>query len=276
MWTTLALMSALSITPAQAGQLQLKNPRFTYGMFGQERKDSNYLPIDMVWLTFDIEGLQVKEDGSGRYSMAMKLKNNKKNKYLFEQDPPQELAFTNSLGGTRQPVQVLTHVLPGMDPGDYTVEVHVTDKLAKTFQKLERNFTVKPLEFGIINPGFVYNQAGASSLFAPPVAVPGQNLILHFSTVGSTEAGAKNQPKVSVKAEIQDEAGNAVLKKPITGTATDYQNDEARKNKFIPFEVPIQVNRSGTFKILLSATDEHARKTVSFPPLTLKVVEVNK
>lgn len=276
MWTTLALMSALSITPAQAGQLQLKNPRFTYGMFGEERKDSNYLPIDVVWLAFDIEGLQVKPDGSARYSMAMKLKNNKKGTYAFEQVTPEEREVMNSLGGTRQPVQVLAHVLPGMEAGDYTIEVDVKDVLAKTSQKLERKFTVKAPEFGIINPGFVYNVNNPNPVFAPPVAVPGQNLLLHFSTVGSTEAGDKNLPKVTVKAEIQDESGNTVLKKPITGTATNYENDEAKKNKFIPFQVPIQVNRGGTYKILLSATDEHARKTVTFPPLTLKVIEANK
>jgi hypothetical protein len=275
MWTTLALLSALNIAPAQAGKLELKNPRFTYGMLGQERKDSSFLPIDLVWLAFEIEGLQVKEDGSGRYSMAMKLKNNKKNKYVFEQNP-QELAFTNSLGGTSQPVQVLTHVIAGMEPGDYTIEVEVKDLLANTAQKVERVFTVKPLEFGIINPGLTVNVNNPNPVFAPPVAVPGQNLKLHFSTVGASEAGDKGLPKVSVKAEIQDEAGNTVVKKPITGTATSYENEESKRNKFIPFEVPIQVNRSGTFKIVVSATDEHAHKTVTLPPLTLKVVDVSK
>ncbi len=275
MWTTLALMSALSITPAQAGQLQLKNPRFTYGMFGQERKDSNYLPIDVVWLAFDIEGLQVKDDGSGRYSMAMKLYSNKKGKYIYEQDPPQELAFTNSLGGARQPVVAVTNVLPGMEPGEYTIRVDVSDLMTKASQKLERKFTVKPLEFGIVNPGLVCIQNGSTTL-TPPLAVPGQNLMLHFTAVGFSEAGNDNLPKVSVKAEIQDESGNPVLKKPITGTATKYENDDFRKNKFLPFHVPIQVNRSGKFKIVLSATDEHAHKTVTFPPLDLTVVEVAK
>lgn len=275
MWTTLTLISALALTPAQRGQLQLTHPRFTYGMFGQERKESTYLPIDVVWLAFDIEGLKVKDDGTAQYSMAMKLYSNKKNKIIYEQQDPQDLTVTNSLGGTRQPVHALVNVLPGMDAGDYTITVTVKDALAKTSEKIERKFTVKPLEFGIVNPGFVYIQPNGANVFAPPIAVPGQNMMLHFTAVGFTE-DARKLPKVRVTAEIQDETGKAVLTKPISGTATKYDSDEAKEKKFIPFQVPIQVNRSGKFKVLLSATDMHTNKKVSLPPLNLTVIELNK
>jgi hypothetical protein len=280
MWTTLALMSALSITPAQSGKLELKNARFTYGILGQERKDSNFLPGDMVVLAFDIEGLQVKDDGSARYSMGMKLFSHKKNKSVFEKDP-QELTVVNSLGGTRQPVFPLTNLFPDTEPGEYTMRVEVKDVFANATQSLERKFTVKPLDFGIVRVGLVYlnlneNQIGGYPLFAPPLVVPGQNLTIHFGTVGFGEGGDKNLPKVTVKLEIQDESGNSVVKKPITGTANNYENDEARKQKYIPFQVPIQVNRSGNFKIVLSAKDEHSGKSATFPSLDLKVIEVNK
>src|SRR5215469_8307877 len=77
MWTTLALMSALNWTPAQAGKLELKNDRVTYGILGQERKDTAYLPGDLVVLAFDIEGLTVKDDGQVKYSMSMELTDSK-------------------------------------------------------------------------------------------------------------------------------------------------------------------------------------------------------
>src|SRR5579875_3217712 len=202
MWTTLALLSTLSYAPAQAGQLELKNTRFTYGFLDTE-------------------------------------------------------------------------------PGDYPMTVEVKDVLGnKTAKPLEQKFTVKKLEFGIVRPGFVYlplneEQAGAPPLFAPPLAVPGQNLMLHFTTVGFTEAGEKNEPKVSVEVVIQDENGTPVLPKPIPGKAERYPDDNARKLKVLPFQVPIQVNRSGKFKIVIRAKDENnSGKTATFPPLDLTVVEV--
>src|SRR5579875_326455 len=225
MWTTLALLSALSSAPAQGGQLELKNPRFTYGILGQERKDSTFLPGDMVVLSFDIEGLKTKDDGTAQYSMSMKLFNHKKNKYVFEKDP-QELTVVNSLGGTHQPAWALTNFFTDSDPGDYTIRVEVKDILGNaTAKPLERKLTVNKLEFGIVRPGLVYldlneNQVGAAPALAPPLAVPGQNLMLHFTTVGFTEAGEKNEPKVSVQVEIQDESGKPVVKNPKSGKAT--------------------------------------------------------
>ena len=63
MWATLAMLSAMSYAPAQAGQLELKNARYTFGLHGQS-KDTNFLPGDLAILSFDIEGLKVKNDGS--------------------------------------------------------------------------------------------------------------------------------------------------------------------------------------------------------------------
>jgi hypothetical protein len=280
MWTTLALMSALSWTPAQAGQLQLKNARFTYGILGQERKDNIYLPGDMAVLAFDIEGLKEADDGSAQYSMSLTLKDHKKNKVVFETKVPQEIRVVNTLGGSRLPSFALANIGTDTEPGRFTMTVTVNDVRAKTNATVERDFEVKKLEFGIVVPGFVYirlneEEAGAPPQLAPPVAVPGQNLMLHFSVVGFVEAGDKNQPKVRVSVEIKDEAGASVLKRPITGLAEKYEDENAQKLKFIPFSVPIQVNRSGKFKILVSAKDEHSGKTTSLPPLNLKVVEVN-
>lgn len=280
MWTTLALLSALSGVPAQAGQLELKNPRFTYGILGQERKSSEFLPGDMVVLSFDIEGLKTKDDGSAQYSMGMKLFNHKKNKYVFEKDP-QELTVVNSLGGTYQPVFALTNLFTDTEPGEYTFRVDVKDVLGNVAAKpLERKFTVKKLEFGIVRPGLVYldlneNAVGGPPLLAPPVAVPGQNLMLHFTVVGCTEAGEKNEPKVAVEVQVQDESGKPVVTKSKTGEAAAYPDENARKLKFLPFNVPIQINRSGKFKIVISAKDKNnSGKTATFPSLDLTVLEV--
>jgi hypothetical protein len=57
MWTTFALVAALSTAPGQADGLKLANVRASYGPFGVARKDDKVLPGDTFFLEFDIEGL---------------------------------------------------------------------------------------------------------------------------------------------------------------------------------------------------------------------------
>ncbi len=98
MWTTIPLLLALSLAPGQGGDLKLTNDRMTYGMFGSERKDKEFLPGDLFHVSFDIEGIKVDDSGKIRYSMAMDVLS--KGKSMFKQDPT-ELVAINSLGGRR-------------------------------------------------------------------------------------------------------------------------------------------------------------------------------
>src|SRR5438445_13448613 len=102
MWATLAIASALSLAPAQAGKLEIKNDRATYGVLGQERKDNKLLAGDIFVVTFDIEGLKPKDDGRVKYSMGMELINNKTGKPEFTR-AGEELEATKAPGGTRLP-----------------------------------------------------------------------------------------------------------------------------------------------------------------------------
>lgn len=277
MWTTLALMSALSWVPAQAGQLQLKNARVTYGILGQERKDTSYLPGDLVVLAFDVEGLKVADDGTMRYSMSLQLYDHQNKKVVFEKDP-QEMTVVNTLGGSRLPSFALTTIGTNTEPGKYTMTVEFKDLAANTSTKLERGFEVKKSAFGIVRPGFVYNklneeEAGLPTTIAPPLAVPGQNLILNFAVVGFRLDPEKNEPNVRVEMKVIDESGKAVLGKPFRGEAKNIL-EEYKQQKAIPFQVPIQINRGGQFKVVVSATDRISGKTTTLPPLDLKVVEI--
>ncbi len=230
----------------------------------------------MVVVSFDIEGLKAADDGLVQYSTGMELKD-KKGKTLFKKDP-QPMEAVTTLGGSRLPAFALTNLYADTVPGEYTLTVVVNDIKGKTSAKLERKFEVKPLQFGIVRPGFVYiglneEQAGARPQLAPPVAVPGQNLMVHFTVVGFEQKGDKPQPHVAVTLEVKEESGAAVLKKPFTGAAKEL-DEELQKRKEIPFSLPIQVNRSGKFKIVLTTKDMHSGKTDTLT-LDLKVVEVN-
>jgi hypothetical protein len=282
MWTMLALMSALNATPAQTGQLELKNVRYTYGILGQERKETSYLPGDVAVIAFEIEGLKVAPDGQVQYSMSTELTGKERDpgtnkpKTLFKKDP-QNLVAVNTLGGSRLPSIAYTQIGQGTEPGEYTMTVVVTDVAAKTSVKMERKFEVKRMQFGIVRPGFTYldmnERGGGGTQIAPPVAVPGQNLQLNFALVGFALDKEKQQPKLSVKMEILDENGKPVLDKPFLGVVQNLE-EEYKKLGVCLFNFPMHINRSGKFKISLSAKDEHTGKTAT-QTLDLKVLELN-
>src|SRR4051812_8954390 len=75
MLSSVALVAALCLAPAEVGQLQLTNDRPTHGLLGATRSDLKFLPGDFFFLTFDIEGLQVNERGKALYTMAMEFLN---------------------------------------------------------------------------------------------------------------------------------------------------------------------------------------------------------
>jgi hypothetical protein len=277
MWATLALMSAVSWTPAQAGQLELKNVRLTHGILGQERKDKAFLQGDLVVLAFDIEGLQTGADGTVKYSKSLELTNKKGE--AFYKRAPQTMSTVNTLGGSRLPSFGLAEIGHDTPPGEYKMTIVVTDEAAKppTKATLPFTFEVKPMKFSIIRPGFVLvstneADAGAAPQLAPPLAVPGQTMVVNFAVVGFDLKGDKQTADIAVSMEIQDEKGEPVLKKPFTGRATEI-DENFKKLKMNPFFLPINVNRSGNFKVVLSAKDNHSGKTDKLT-LDLKVLDM--
>ena len=72
MWTTLALLSALSVTPGQ-NDLSLTHVRPTLGLLGPTRSTKTISPGDILYLSFDIEGISVDEQGMVRYSTALEV-----------------------------------------------------------------------------------------------------------------------------------------------------------------------------------------------------------
>lgn len=264
MWTTVALVAALSTAPGQAspgaGQLTLSNVRNTYGFLGAERADDKLLPGDSYFVTFDIQGIKVSPEGKVLYSMAMEV-TDAKGKVQFRQDP-KDLETFNTLGGTQLPA--FAHVDIGLDqpPGDYTVKVTVTDRTTKATQSLTRKIEVLPRAFGLVRP-----QLTNGGSFVPPLGVPGQEYLIHFAAIGFERDKAKKQPNVSVEMTILDEAGKPTLSKPFTGEVTDNVPADAPA---VPMQFLLKLNRSGKFRVELKATDLVSKKTATLRfPLTV-------
>jgi hypothetical protein len=266
MWATLAIASALSLAPAQTGKLEIKNDRMTYGVLGQERKDANLLAGDVFVISFDIEGLTLKEDGRLRYSMGFELINNKTNKAEFTKDP-QESEVTNALGGSRLPAFAISSIGLDTQPGQYTMKVTVNDLLAKekSTATLSRTFQVVPPKFGLVQLG-LFSQSG---LPAPPTAIVGQAYVVSGAVV-AFQLDKEMLPNLTFELRILDKAGKPTLPKAFTGEV----NKGARQQdlKLMPFFFNLALTRPGEFTLELEATDKVGNK-IAKQTLSLTVIE---
>jgi hypothetical protein len=266
MWATLAIASALSLAPAQAGNLEIKNDRITYGILGQERKDNKLLAGDVFVVTFDIEGLQVKDDGRVKYSMGMELINDTTKKAEFTKEPT-ELEAVNALGGSRLPAFALSEIGTETAPGNYTLKVTVADLNNKTkTTTLTRQFVVVPRKFGFVRVALTNER----EMPVPALAVPGQTFLVNFAVIGFDLDQKNMQPDLAVEMRILDEAGKPTLTKAFTG---DAKSVPAAFKKIVPMQFVLAVNRTGTFTIELTATDKVANKTDK-QTMKFKVVEI--
>jgi hypothetical protein len=273
MWSTLALMTALSLAPHQAaGQLKLANVRATYGVLGATRTDNKLLPGDAYFITYDIENLTVGDDGLVLYGMGMELLNSRgKAEYSKE---PQDLTARNALGGNRLPGFAQAEIGTDTAPGEYTLNVTVIDRKSKQKATLTRKFEVLPKDFGLVRASLTYYNP--TPLPAPPLAVAGQAFLFNSLIVGFARAGKDKDkdehPDVGVELVILDEQGNPTVKKPI---ADEAGKDVPKTALAIPVQVPLELNRPGKFTVKLTATDRLTKKTatVSMP---IQVVELSE
>ena len=276
MWAALAVSTLLVAAPTDAGQLTIKNDRFTYGIYGQERKDSQVIPGDTLILAFDIEGVKAGDDGKVSYSTAMELLS-KDGKSEFKENPI-DRETVNALGGSHLPCWSRVSIGTDTAPGEYTVRVTVADRSVKGGAPavVERKFTVVAPRFGIILTALGYDKPPTSPPPAPPVAVPGQQLLAFFMVVGfDTKPGktAKDalQADLIVEMNILDENGKPTTAKPFNG---EFKEIPPEAKDFWPVQFPLLLNRSGKYTVVFTATDKQGGKPAVTQKLDLTVVDV--
>jgi hypothetical protein len=265
MWVTLAL-TALTAAPAQAGSLELKNDRFTYGILGAERKSSEFLPGDVVVLSYDIEGLKVKDDGTVLYSMSMEV-TNKEGKSQFKNEP-RDLQATNALGGSHVPAIAYSEMGTETPAGDYVMTVTVTDRQTNSTKKLSKAFQVVATKLGFVRTALSYD--AANQMAAPPMAVPGQVLFFNFAVVGFKLDAKTRQPNLALEMRVIGEDGKPTVVKPFVGGATE--TTEAFK-RIIPAQFVLELNRAGKYKVQIKGVDKVADSAAIEYSFDLTVVD---
>jgi hypothetical protein len=257
MWATLAIAAALSLAPNQKGELKLTNQRATYGFLGETREKNQYLPGDVVFVAFDIDGLTIGKDGKISYSMEMKLKN-AKGEALFSQ-VPQPIEANNTLGGSSTRGFSYAQIGNDLPAGKYTMTVAVKDEQSQSGKPvtLTQNFEVTKRDFGIVRLGLFYDDQGKE--FAPPMFVVGQHAWIHFMTTGF-DRGKDKSADIEVNVRVLDANGKPTLAQAFTGS-TKTQNVPPTVQT-LPWWQKIELNRAGKYKLELEATDKSSNKKV--------------
>jgi hypothetical protein len=262
MWTTLVLAAALSTAPHEAGALTLSNLRATYGPHGIARGDNKLLPGDLLFLSFEIDGITVDANGKALYSMATEFSDSK-GKMLFKQDASDKEMIA-PLGGGTLPAVLQADTPVTQAPGDYTVKLTVTDRVSKKTQTLSQVFQVLPPGFGIIR---LMTTTDPEGRFARSVYGVGDSLWLNYSLIGFSRDKTSMQPDLTFECRILDEKGQPTMAKPFDGAIN---KDVPSNSLVVPVQFQIPLNRTGKFSLELTATDKLAKKTATLKfPLTV-------
>jgi hypothetical protein len=270
MFTSMALLAALSLTPGQqpaqpptAGALTLTNPRITYGsQFGPVRTDPRYLPGDLFFIAFDINNLKTTEEGKAVYSVVMEVID-KTGKAVYQQPPAVQTVFL-SLGGNKLPAHAFVILGDQQEPGTYTCRVTVTDTQANASQSLEKQFVLLPKGFGLV--GVFTSAEIRGEVPVPPAGVVGQTVWLHFAVVGFNRNDQTKQPNVQVSITVFDESGKPTVAKPAVLDIT-----QAEEKAFgVPLWLPMPLTRTGKFTVKFAAADRLANKSAEYSlPITV-------
>jgi hypothetical protein len=264
MLTTMALAAALTLAPAQAG-FTLGGARVTHGELGNVRQDLKFLPGDIFFVGFDIEGIKVDAAGKVKYSMGMEVIDKDK-KPIFSQKPQDREDFL-PLGGTKLPARAFVSIGFDQAPGAYTCRVTVVDLATKVSKTLDQPFDVLKAAFGIVQ--FFTSSDPKGEIPAPPLGVAGQSIYVHFAIVGFARDPKKMQPSIQVEMSVKNKDGTPTLANPTTISITSGVD---AADSGIPLRFLLPMNRAGDFTVELKATDAIS-KTTSQLVFPIKVLQ---
>lgn len=256
-------LAALTIAPAQGGEVKLTNVRMTIGELGGPRPNSRLLPGDVLFIGYDINGLPIDPDGTAKYSMAMEVID-AAGKPIFKQDP-RELADFVPLRGNIVPARAFITIGLDQDAGNYTCNITVTDPKTKAKDTLTTKFEVTKREFGIVAVYATHDERGLFS--APTTGVAGQTIFIQFSVATFQRDPKTKQPNVEFEFQVLDDKGNPTLPKPRTHIQDSGVDD---KEGAFGMRFPMFMSRPGKFTVRITALDKVANKKAVYElPITI-------
>jgi hypothetical protein len=242
---TIAAIALFCLLSGLAPALEIKNVRPSYGPMGASRTATKFLPGDVLWINYDIDGLTFdKKTDKASYETKLEFFD-AKGTQLLERKTPNEV--TAQLGGSQFPGDLHVIIGPKLDPGKYTVKLTVTDKLARESKSITYPIEVLPPAFGFV------------AVTAPGLGLPGQHYLAEFGVVGFKLDDKKKEPNVEVTIRVLDSSQKPVTRPVQSIFPRDLPGDAVlEKLQFVPVTFPLYLNRPGHFYIDITAVDKNA------------------
>jgi len=252
------VLIALALAPTlDSSALVSSGARLTYGELGSPRPDNRVLPGEIVYLSFDMGGFKVNDDGRIKYVIVTELSDATGKSVLKSQ--PVERDVVLQLGGNKIGAQTSFKVPMDLATGAYSCKVIVTDLTAKGVSStIEQKLEVLPKGFGIVHVNSSADIQGAVA--APLVGISGQSIFIQFA-VAHFDLDAAGLPKITVELNIYDKDRNTTLGKPTSQQLTNEGRKMDGINLSIRSRFEIPLNREGGYLIELKASDNTSKKS---------------
>jgi hypothetical protein len=230
----------------RAGALELTNPRAMYNLLGVPKSNTKFLPGDIFLIVFDINDLEVDQDGVAKYRQGMKIFDGKKE--IFN-EAPSNVKVVPLFGATKMPGFVSITVGQEQLPGSYKAEITIEDvqpKKAKV-KTLTFAFDVKKKAFGIVAPG------------SPAIGFLGHDFVAAFSVTGMARDKTTKLPDVDVELTVRDAKGNKLNAAPIKNSIKEMHQEgvfDLTRLSVVPLNFPMLLSKSGKITVEVLATDK--------------------
>ncbi len=257
----MAILALLLIqTPAADSKLTVTKVRPTLVDLGPTRPDANYMPGDVMHVTFDVAGFTLDADGLYRYSAKLTVEDGA-GKVIGMEDYGNGPARLGALAGGKSRFSFQLPIPADQATGSYKAKLVMTDVIGKGTATLEQAYKVVSPGLGLIRL-----QSGRGPFGRAPTPCSGnvgEVLSFGFQLVGVSK-GKDNKGVVDLTVEIQDSQGKT-LGKPQVSAFTDINTNEPMP---LQFEVPL--DQAGQYKVIFKATDKTSNRTTTLTvPITV-------
>jgi hypothetical protein len=259
---SLAALVVLALIPALAPALEIKNVRPSYGPLGAKRAETKFLPGDVLWINYDIDGLTF-DAKTGKSSHETKLEFlDGKGEVLFERKTPNQT--TAQLGGTSMPGDLHVILGLGLPAGKYTVKLTVTDILGKQSKSIVYPIQLLPSAFGFV------------AVTAPALGLPGQHHLTDFGLVGMALDPKTKLPLIEATFQVLDQNEKPVAREQKMNLPADLPAGVGAKDlsQVVQVQFPLFLNRTGQFYIDIVAIDKNAKDARVHMRFPLTVLDI--
>lgn len=246
----------LPVAPLWA-KLEITKIEPALGALGPERKSLDFYPLDEIFFRYQIAGVKTDADGKTDVEIEVKLVN-PLGRNVFDKKTTSLRQL--SLGANTLPGYVVLPVPEKAPPGEYTLTVKVTDRLAKESESFERKLTCKPVSFQIIDMRFWRN--AEYKVPAAAGGILGETVHFKLHVVGFDKSKKKVQTILTVT--VLDDAGKPIPEKPLIIKAGVDNPDNAAKATQVNYNGLLYLNRTGNFTVRFSVEDIEGKQSTTF------------